>query len=612
MATEHSTMESASSYRESEVSEPWPTSSSRSSLYLSEFRRSFSLTKTALLIIFALSLIGLVFLTQSSHSQNLSENFQTFHDFSHPSPSSNRIQRYVISNSSDLVAIDEAFVSELDGRGNIGSVVTVYFHCKWASNGSDIEFGTLYVNATARSINETGWVSFPWSSPSVARVAWNVTGVDAGGITAFNQQVPPPTMIWDAIRVIVWNNGFHINVGRRADLWVTGEYLYDGLPYIGTFTLNDTVLEQNYVGRRYYTCASASNDTYNITAIAINYVTHVTWDAIDITINVGDNTLNLGETASISVSAVFDYDGLPYSGIFTLNDTNFSYNTPGKRAFTVAVATPLDSSISVINSNDVAYVTWEMVYVYDAGAWGRSPYFEPEVEFHAANVIQSELDWVFTVFFYLRYASNDLPVSDQDAIVVVNGLYAEYVPDRGRWELNVTSDGIGTIIYQIEQYRDSLGITIVSQMGLYPTINWFPTQMVLGILVIGAAGLGLAGIASFVHRTRKRVAALETALGPDRVLTLEEGRLPARTREEIVESLHWLEEVYDQIPAMDQGRLVSLEREMGNALLLLNRAINRDALLHSAEDSLSNLKLALLIRARLVHKMVAQEIASRS
>jgi hypothetical protein len=341
-------------------------------------------------------------------------------------------------------------------------------------------------------------------------------------------------------------------------------------------------------------------------------VTHVTWDAINITITVGDNILNLGETASISVSAVFDYDGRHYLGIFTLNDTNFAYNTPGRRAYTVAEAIPLDSGISVININDVGFVTWEVVYVYDAGVWGRSPYFEPEVEFHPSDVIQSELDWVFTVFFYLRYASNDLPVSDQDAIVVVNGLYAEYVPERGRWELNVTSDGIGTIIYQIEQYSDSLGITIVSQMGLYPTINWFPTQAVLSILVIGAVGLGLAGIASFLHRTRRRVAALETALGPDRVLAIEEVRLPARTREEIVESLHWLGEVFDQIPAMDQERLVSLEREMGNALFLLSRAIDRDALLHSPEDSLSNLKLALLIRARLVHKTVAQEIASRS
>jgi len=489
------------------------------------------LTKAALLIIFSVCLIGLTFLTQSLHGQDISSSFPAPQEIIHPSVPPDPVQKHVISNSSDIVAIDEAFVSESDGRGNIGLTVTVYFHCMWASNETDVDAGTLYVNTTAYGINETGWVSFAWSSPSVARVAWNTTGVDVGGITAFDQRVPPPTM---------------------------------------------------------------------------------TWDSITITITVGDDVINVGENALISVSAVFDYDGSPYSGIFTLNDSTLVYYTPGRRAYTVSEATPLDSSVSVISTNDAGHITWDAVYVYETGVWGRSPFFDPEVEFQASEVIQSELDWTLTIYFYLRYMSDDSLVIDQDAIVVVSGRYAFYVSERERWEVNVTSEGIGIVIYQIEYYRDTLGLTIEDPLNLHTTINWFPSGLFASILATGAFGLVLAGGAFLVQRTRKRVAQLERALGPDGVLSVEETELPARTREEIVETLNRLEEVYPLIPTMDKERLVSLEHELRNSMALLKQAIKRDALLAAPGGSLSKLKRALLIRLRLVLETAAKEIASRS
>jgi len=51
---------------------------------------------------------------------------------------------------------------------------------------------------------------------------------------------------------------------------------------------------------------------------------------------------------------------------------------------------------------------------------------------------------------------------------------------------------------------------------------------------------------------------------------------------------------------------------MRESVALLTKAVNRDALLEMPDDSLSKLKRALLMRARLVLETVAKEIASKS
>ncbi|MFX1417049.1 MAG: hypothetical protein ACFFC0_09560, partial [Promethearchaeota archaeon] len=138
-----------------------------------------------------------------------------------------------------------------------------------------------------------------------------------------------------------------------------------------------------------------------------------------------------------------------------------------------------------------------------------------------------------------------------------------------------------------------------------------PPQLMRNMLTIGSIGLVLGALVLLAIRTRRRVKKLERALGPDRVLSIEEIELPAQTSKELTESLDWLEEVYDRIPLMDTESLHSLQQELSNTLSLLNQAIARDALSGTIDDSLSHLKQALIIRVRLVLKTVTKEIESR-
>ena len=169
------------------------------------------------------------------------------------------------------------------------------------------------------------------------------------------------------------------------------------------------------------------------------------------------------------------------------------------------------------------------------------------------------------------------------------------------------------------QSREVKGISLLLSGTLSFEHHSFSAGLLQGYVDTATAALFglillmvLVAVALYVKQTRRRMAVLELALGPDGVLAVQEAERPARTHKEIVESLNWLEEVYERIPTMDNESLASLEHEMRNSVEILSKSVNRDANMKQPEDSLSRLKRALLIRTRLVLETVAREIASRS
>ena len=692
-----------------------------------------------------------------------------------------------------VVVIDMAFASDVDGRIDIVTDVTVYFHCKWSTNGSAVTKGSLFVNMTPYAINGSGWIDLTWSSASVIRLIWSVTGVDVNGIAQYDQRVTSPSMIWDCLRVmlivadnrinvgenatigisaiyafdgtpydgiitlnntvyqygtvgrrgytasvasggihgitvigysdeeyIIWdslrvyvlNNSVHINVGRNASIQVYALYDYDGKMYDGVLTLNDTVYILYSVGRKGYTCASASGDTYNITQIRLSGRIYVTWDSITVRVVVGNRYITVGTNASILVSGTFDYDGLPYIGTLVLNDTTYEYGTVGRKAYMCVLAIPVGHGVSLISNSDAEYIiwdqlevfwsesqrtradlsqevdvmfrirrsytgslftdsdgeiyingvkatflstesywyitvtsgevsthsysitghldlvggiqvidggteftcttTWDLIYVSRAGVWGSAPAFDPEIDSPAGRVLQCELEWTVTVYFYLNYMSDGAALSDSNTTVIVNGQNAIFVAERQRWELNVTSQGAGTMQYIIEEIMDPYGLTQVDQRGLYPTINWFPVRTAMGIATFGVIGLVGVGGALYVRRTRRRVAALEKALGPERVMSMEEAELPVKVREEILASLDWLRELQEQIPAMDTKVLLSVKEELRNAYDLYVKAFGEIILEEDLTDPGLKLKQALVKRIEVLIKIVDRELNARA
>ena len=84
------------------------------------------------------------------------------------------------------------------------------------------------------------------------------------------------------------------------------------------------------------------------------------WDAVIISItNPTTQILSLGLNASgIIVTASYAFDGLPFDGIIQLNNTLFSYFTPGQRGYTVSSISGDSYGISVILLNDETYAIW--------------------------------------------------------------------------------------------------------------------------------------------------------------------------------------------------------------------------------------------------------------
>ncbi|TFH06439.1 MAG: hypothetical protein E4H14_10840 [Candidatus Thorarchaeota archaeon] len=89
------------------------------------------------------------------------------------------------------------------------------------------------------------------------------------------------------------------------------------------------------------------------------------WDGVIITISDPiEQVLSLGQNASgIVVTAIYVFDGLPYDGLFQLNNTLFSYLTPGQRGYTVSSISDDSYNITGIVLNDETYAIWNLLQV---------------------------------------------------------------------------------------------------------------------------------------------------------------------------------------------------------------------------------------------------------
>jgi hypothetical protein len=182
----------------------------------------------------------------------------------------------------EYIIIDQSFVS--DGRADVGSIQTVSFHAKWNNNGSDVIWGSIYVNGTEHITNNTGWISFTVTSSQIGEQEWAVTAVNCGGVTAYIQTAPNPTIIWDCIQII--NGGATKEsaiLGETVTIWFQATYEYDnkifnnanGILYVNnmpmTWSITNNRWEYQYApdapGTKTFTISEVQDNTYGLTAI---------------------------------------------------------------------------------------------------------------------------------------------------------------------------------------------------------------------------------------------------------------------------------------------------------------------------------------------------------
>ncbi|MFW9965359.1 MAG: hypothetical protein ACFFCX_17435, partial [Candidatus Sifarchaeia archaeon] len=436
---------------------------------------------------------------------------------------------------------------------------------------------------------------------------------------------------WDSVTVTISVDENYISVGTNASITVSGTFDYDGSPYIGSLGLNDTNYQYGTVGRKGYKCISATPIGHGVTIISHTDAEYIIWDQLEVYWSESErNRVDLNEAVDVMFRVRRGYTGLIFTdadGVVFINSIEATFlQTEGYWYITVTSSEVVTRSYSITSHTDAVggieaivgedeftcTTTWDVIYVSRAGVWGSAPAFDPEIDSPAGRTLQCELDWTVTVYFYLNYMSDNGALSDPTATVIVNGQNAIFVADRQRWELNVTSQGLGEMRYIIEEILDQYGLTHVDQQGLYPTINWFPVRFVMSVAAYGGIGLAGVAVALFIRRTRRRVAALEKALGPERVMSMEEAELPAKLREGILASLDWLRELQEQIPSLDTTILLSVKEELKNAYDLYAKAFGDVVYDEYLTDPGLRLKQALVKRVNVLIKVVDRELNRRA
>jgi hypothetical protein len=261
-------------------------------------------------------------------------------------------------------------------------------------------------------------------------------------------------------------------------------------------------------------------------------------------------------------------------------------------------------------------VVWDQVYVSGAGLWGRFPGFNPEIDLPAPATLQCELDAVVTVYLYLRYQSDRSLVTNSSTIVVINGNDAEYVEERERWELEVTSSVIGDMLYEIEVFEDEFGITRVDHKGLILRVIWLPNELLVSLGVISTIGLAGSGAVVFIRRRRRKRATaleeLEDTLVPKDVLSIDDVALHPDFRKDIVAANEWLRQMAGRIPELDDELLSAFRSELNFAHSKYSLSFRIDSGDGDTKDMAYFLKKSFLEQLSLVITLINEEIASRS
>jgi hypothetical protein len=172
----------------------------------------------------------------------------------------------------DLVVVDEYIVS--DCRADVGSTQTIHLHAIWASDGSPLESGDVYVNGTAFVLNSTGWAEIPTNRDDPGRQTLVVTGVDASGVDVYRSEESDPYVVFDRIDVTLTAPNGTVDVGQSATIASYAKYAYDGESFSGEIVLNDTTTK-DIPGSFDYTVDHAVDDLFGITQFSANTVTVV-------------------------------------------------------------------------------------------------------------------------------------------------------------------------------------------------------------------------------------------------------------------------------------------------------------------------------------------------
>ncbi len=302
-----------------------------------------------------------------------------------------------------------------------------------------------------------------------------IEGAGSGSSDLFFGASVTDTFITD--RVEVYQAGTvdsRVNVNTVGEVWWRARYVYDSSEITSGVTIEingSLVLTWDSVEARWHwsgSRASVQQDFFDIVSVLestygiSNYTVltstqSVIWDAVVVSItNPADQRIDVGLNATgILVSAVYAFDGAPFDGTVTLNNTDFQYSSPQRQGYVASSLSGDYHGITLIQSSDVTWVIWDRVHVVSISA--TLFYFDPDESGTVAVTLQYEYDgtWVLAGSFSIA----------GEALAHVG---------TGRWEASISRSSYQSLMLDDLTTCDATlhGITEYNMDGQSVTFYW--------------------------------------------------------------------------------------------------------------------------------------------
>ena len=132
------------------------------------------------------------------------------------------------------------------------------------------------------------------------------------------------------------------------------------------------------------------------------------------------------------------------------------------------------------------------------------------------------------------------------------------------------------------------------------------------IAIIGVFAFLVTSEALYIMKTRKRIVELEKALGSEKLLSIDEAKLPSRMHKEMLASLEWLKKLQYQIPTMKRSTLETIKEELADTHEMYCEAFGKDLIENVKGQYELELKKALLLQIEITIGWVEREVDAKS
>ncbi|MHA1936563.1 MAG: hypothetical protein ACW97A_14945, partial [Candidatus Thorarchaeota archaeon] len=327
-------------------------------------------------------------------------------------------------------------------------------------------------------LNDTSFISA--DATKKGYTVLSALGDDFYGITTIlsNDQT---WCIWDEILVLsLQASDARDNVGDPIWVDVILRYEYDNTPVEdGSVTVNGRIFQhlglglwrhnrtENSVTSIAFDSVSCSGNTHGIQNVNQNSQSQmVIWDKLTVTITIDDRRIDVGSTASIQASAVYDYDLQPFDGILTLNDTIHMHGDVGRWAYTVLSASGDSYGISLIGTNDEDYIIWDRLRILS--------YWIDEAD-GRTNVDTSQ-----QIYVTVDYAYDGSVFQGAFGTVYMNSSAMNWNPLLLRWNHSFVYSTPASYVFQVSEITDNLHNLTAIEDGWTPkSIIWDKLNVVI-------------------------------------------------------------------------------------------------------------------------------------